>query len=563
MSKKLNVQYWTVPASGSFVFPEVSDSNLSYDPIKGRPNCGIAFSGGGTVSAALAPGFIKALEDLGLMKNVRYISGVSGGTWGTAAYCYALDKAKRQTYFGKIEQDLKLLNAAKIKAEPQKGSMTYAVTNAKIVDLTLKYITKGHEAYTRAVGEIFLDPFGIDQKKGYFTTDQKAVEDICSRNQGVLSKNDFLLLYKDQDDPGQDSPYYIMNGSFLTPPKIEKGGAYTSYPFEFTPLYCGMKANQGPDTTNEVIGGSYVESFGFNTVDPKANAGAHSVSVSPAAKPLILSSPVGTSGSAIEKMVAQSLAKGLTDFLPAFEYWNPVNTELSTTQEYLFGDGGIAEDTGISPLLARKVENIVLFITEPFDTTPISDKKCEVEQRYFGYNQIAQLFGAPIYKKNKSTNQYYLEPAYDPASKFFDTSNFKGLSDALMAAKKDGAPIVVQQTYDVQQNLRFGVEGGWKTTVTWVVVDTCKGFNEGLPSDVYHQNKFVVEGLENFPAICTFGQNTEKHGGIETVQLIQLTNAQANLLANQAYWMLHGDEASKRVIEKALQAESEYQEVAV
>ncbi|NEQ99214.1 MAG: hypothetical protein F6K30_21265 [Cyanothece sp. SIO2G6] len=88
--KKLSLRYWDTTQSDC-LYPEVHDEHLKYKPILNRPNTGICFSGGGTVSAALVPGYLKALEELGLMQYVRYISGVSGGTWGSAPYTEPFD----------------------------------------------------------------------------------------------------------------------------------------------------------------------------------------------------------------------------------------------------------------------------------------------------------------------------------------------------------------------------------------------------------------------------------------------------------------------------------------
>ena len=550
---QLNAKYWEAPSSNQADFPENSDPELAYQPIQNRPNCGIAFSGGGTVSAALAPGFIKALEDLDLMKNVKYISGVSGGTWGTSAYCFALDSDRRTKYFGtKINPDLSQLNVTDIKKADEKGSMLEAVTDAKIVRLTIEnafLFLLGHESFTRAVGQIFLKPFGLNNKTGYFSCDDNSIQNIKSRNSG-LKDSTFLKLYSNPDNPNEDSPYYIMNTTMLTPPQAK---TYNKHPFEFTPLYCGMIGNQGKDTTGETIGGYFVEPFAFNTSNPTVNTTEKTITVEEAKKTLILSSPVGTSGSAVEQYIAElrSIFKHLTKFFPAFDYWNPADKDQGNplkTQQYLFGDGGITEDTGIASLLARKVENIVLFITEPFDTKPISTKKCEKTQRTFGYNQIAQLFGVQKVKESEPKPYTFgLSVAQNLPGQFFKTEDFTGLQQALTTAKDNKEAIVVTQAYEVLENDGFGVEGNWNVNVTWVIVDTCPEFNQGLvPGGIYDSEtgKFTIDGLENFPAICTFEQNKG--------YVIQLTPAQANLLGNQAYWMVATNQKGKAAITKAL-----------
>ena len=183
MTKKLNVKFWEVQSLNDFNYPELTDDDLKYQPVIDRlkdHSCGIAFSGGGTVSAALAPGFIKALEDLGLMKNVGYISGVSGGTWGTAAYCYALNSEMRDKYYSGIIEAPKGTTFEQASQTPPDQSMIKATTDAKITLLGLKDILDGRGDYTETVGKIFLEPFGLDSSpRKYFTSDEKASFFVC------------------------------------------------------------------------------------------------------------------------------------------------------------------------------------------------------------------------------------------------------------------------------------------------------------------------------------------------------------------------------------------------
>ena len=46
------------------------------------------FLGGGSRSYVASIGYLGALHELGLMEDVRYITGISGGSWATAVYSY-------------------------------------------------------------------------------------------------------------------------------------------------------------------------------------------------------------------------------------------------------------------------------------------------------------------------------------------------------------------------------------------------------------------------------------------------------------------------------------------
>lgn len=514
----LNVRYWKVSGSG-FQYPEISDPEFKYPPILNRPNYGICFSGGGTVSASLITGYLKALEELKLMGNFRYISGVSGGTWGSAPYCFLPGDISDDLFLGAkyLPEDLTqdILNR-----DPQ-GSMIHAVTNARIIDLTLKNILYTHEAYTRAVGEIFLKPFGIDYDKRYFITNQDAVAKIIARN-SQLTPDDFVTLRPDR-------PFLIMNATFFLPisnPLISR--TYQICPFEFTPLYSGLKPRE-PSTgiCDQVIGGFFVESFGFDTTLMEAEGVI--ASVTPGRNRFALCEPVGTSGEAVEG-IAVKWAPFATLPFPQFNYWNLSDPASNGTHKYNFGDGGILEDTGVTALLRRRVECMAVFLTNPFDTeNPIDpNDKNEMTERYYGYNQVACLFGQPIY--NTQPGHDFGKLITDPYQRtVFDPVQFEELKNQLQTSKKTGGPIFASGTYSVQSNEMFGVEGSWSCRIIWMCVDTCTDFNRRLPSSIGEQIGQPGE-LQDFPVVKVFYQNKR--------YVIQLTPVQANMLGNFAYWMV-------------------------
>ena len=77
----LNATAWQ-PVGDSPSYPEVP-------LLRARSNSGIAFSGGGTRAYTAALGQLAALHQLGLLEELRYITGISGGSWATAVYSYA------------------------------------------------------------------------------------------------------------------------------------------------------------------------------------------------------------------------------------------------------------------------------------------------------------------------------------------------------------------------------------------------------------------------------------------------------------------------------------------
>jgi hypothetical protein len=68
-------------------YPDASDFPET-ELLADRPSIAISFSGGGARSFNASLGYLAALHQLDLLKNVRYIGGISGGCWATLAYSY-------------------------------------------------------------------------------------------------------------------------------------------------------------------------------------------------------------------------------------------------------------------------------------------------------------------------------------------------------------------------------------------------------------------------------------------------------------------------------------------
>lgn len=571
---RYNVRYWdTNPAGREFKFPEQEDPELFYPPLKGKEDRGICFSGGGTVSVSLIAGYIDALQELGLMDQVGYVSGVSGGTWGTAPYMY---------YTGENDQDLlgKHKDPQKITVEEisstEPGTLAGMCTHARIADLSIAFAmhdtTKGllYNAFEEAVGQIFLQPAGIhspilryqpvagvphfkrlQKERDFFTTTEEVAQNISDQNavEGITTK-DFIKLKEGR-------PYYIMNTTMLVPE--DKKSDPTVYPFEVTPLYAGMYPVQNGvhiHGNKQQIGGLYVESFGFNT---RATNAPNDGQISSENKHRYeLSQPVGTSGAApAEEIQKKASAKLLQYLFPNFKYWNPINspTEKPETFRYYYGDGGLIENMGITPMLVRKVKNVVCFISQMTFFFPNGSKDATIDigesgwsQIAFGYNQICQLFGGKLINTSemKKKRKAHLKTQIVPVIWIKDTMDrqvfdnpmvpYEGGETSLLnvlistfnSANDQGGPVSANMQLDVIDNAIFGVSGGWNVNVKFTLLGTCQNWMDELQEDV---KSLIGKGeLSNFPNVKTFIQNPP--------HIIQLTAKQTNMLGNLAYWIL-------------------------
>ncbi|MBS7563040.1 hypothetical protein KHS38_01370 [Mucilaginibacter sp. Bleaf8] len=474
------------------------------------------------------------------MNNLRYISGVSGGTWGSAPYIYLPDADTNFSGVTSLPQNVQLNDIQ----TTTPGSMQDAATKADIADKCLGNLAIAelegspiNRIYERSVGAILLNPFGIHspadatllQKKTdsaanaqFFTSTADAVADIQKRNPDL--KNGFVTM-------ANDMPFLIMNTTMFVP---QPGNGNENYicPFEITPLYSGIKAPQAVGNGLD-IGGFFVETFGFNTTLNSVNDGVAQASGD---YPFELCQPVGASGSALEELLEKYIPKMLGCF-PQFNYWNPFNLQQGTHQ-YDFGDGGCIEDTGITPLLARGVQNIATFLTEPVFFPGTDIVGCAgFAERVFGYNQIAGLFGQPLIDRTQSKNTgqvVYVQPVSN-ANQVFESNEFQPLLTSLLNTRASGGPMVVSMQMTVVANGVFGITPttDYQPQVIWSVVDTSTNWANQLPAAVTSWIK-SQSSLSDFPEVEVFVQNFG--------DIIKLTPAQTNLLADFAYWMVMTNE---------------------
>ena len=472
---------------------EFSDPELLYKPLLDRPNSGACFAGGGTVSASLAVGYLQAFQELGLLGKLRYVSGVSGGAWGTAPFCYLPEDYSDDQYLGpKLLPEQ--ITEEHLNAAPA-GSMAYAVSHAPIV---LRGLAK--LSYSPSVKKTFLEPFGLGDAR-FFSTDEHALESILSRNPN-LTRDDFLLLKKNR-------PYPIMGA--VMKPAIRIGPRF-NYPVDFTPLYTSVKTSEfSQGEQQQAAGERRIETFGLNARSARKIDGQHVEGEIPGHH-LSLAEAMGSTGNAPAGGVYKL---PLLNFcFPRYRFWHPLSGEY---QHQNFGDGGYADETGMLALLSRKVENIAVFVTKAFMETPPAISwfrlPCNI-----AHNQIAPLFGQPsVYRHFKHV---------------FPESQWSELVEGIRQAKAGGGPTTFQARYHVQANEFYRIPGDWECNVKWVFNDTAKelknwSWAQRLPAKIREQLGGAGE-LYNFPWVRIFGQNLPS--------LIQLTPKQANLLGDLAYW---------------------------
>lgn len=481
--------------SPDFIYPEMGDAELRVVGLSDRPNLGLAFSGGGTRSASATLGQLRGLRALGLLDRARYISCVSGSSFPNTALAYLPDGQDPDHFLGRIIEPRAL--AAADLDDPPKGAFASAITHATLAEDFFLNALKlaGDETYTRTIGDNFLRPFDLNASDRFFSLDQRALQTILAHNP-EMTPADFYLMRPDH-------PYLIINAIILRP----KGHAPLpdKIPIESTPLYMGVRAvHQGAGEDGRDLGGGYLEPFAFDSRAPESGpdpSGRVKVRLGAARHRYTLADAIGTSGAA----PAEGLVDDGLDFLgfPEFRYWSPPLAGRESEVEYEFGDGGNLENLCLMPLLARKVSRVIAFVNT---REPLSGPN---------EGQINRAI-PPVFGRG---------PAETPNT-VFPADKYDDLVEGLLAAKRAGQTLLHKDTYRVQDNAFYGIQGGWDVEVLWVYNERVPAWESSLPATIRGQ---IGHGsLKRFPHYKTMGENKPF--------IIDLRPEQALLLAHLSCW---------------------------
>lgn len=564
-----------------------------YDLMRRTPNTGICFSGGGTRALTAAIGQLRGLGlrreqgGLDLMKNVRYISCVSGGSWASTAYTYYNSGPQDDTVFlGPIRapQDITWPALAELDPNCLGHTATRSLRNT-LIDLVGK--VPEHLLWIRAIGETFFQPFGIFDHAAPvgFTLNSDSENDIKERNthngklNPALEKIRFHKVRAARDYP---RPYLIINASLIGPKSLAPFNREGLVAAEFTPLYTGTPfgreitySPEGGKKTSAWVGGGYVESFAFGGSAPDGRPAGCSLPAPPslcADMPLpprrfTLADASGASSAAFAGYIETSSIfsdLGLKNLSPEELYW-PIRVDdpvLTTT--FMLGDGGILDNYGLIALLRRQVENIIVFINTDakldltLDATPPADPPANWpnhETSRIDYS-LAPLFGFPYVDDGISMIH----------SRVFAEADFKAVVANLQCAKnppdnQDPNHPAVNGTVMAKTRLRVQINDWWGisdtlpdqspylVTILWVYNERVREWENAL-----NTSKFEYRWLDFLPVHLTLkdaikkGNEASPWGPFKhfpnyrtmeedgVLDLVELSPRQVNLLADLSCW---------------------------
>ncbi len=484
-----------------------NDANFDYpekdlQSLAGKSDLGVAFSGGGTRSAAAVAGQLRGLKKIGLLKQIKYISSVSGGAWGATPFTFLPESFDEDEFLGEIlsptDITIDSLNAT------SKKSLVGAIANSVITDDFFAEAAKlgGDETYSRAIGNIFLEPFDLGDDGQFMSFDEATVSAALERN-SKEDDDDYYLKRTDFYVARPNRPFLIAGATLFSgqqrSPKVHT---------EFTPYYSGTR---NYFDLNEPIGGGYLETFGADSEKPKRSAKTVKVKVGAKRHRFALSDMIGASGAAPQELLRKHNI-GFVGF-PEFRHWafkQPGG--FSDHEELSYGDGGHLENLGIMPLLARQIKNIIVFVNSKTEFKFDADlDKCEIASSIPNLFKPAPGDGFKLNVVIKDDDEH---------------TKYKALLQSFHLAANSGKTLIHSDTYDIRSNKHYAVSAYSGVRITWVYNQNVTEWFDGLP---YQTKRMIEDGeVKRFPHYRTFFQNPPK--------VIDLSRAEAGLLAHLSCW---------------------------
>jgi len=517
-----------VSKPGQPVFPElVTPLQPGIERLLQRTaSTGVAFSGGGTRSQVAVSGELRALNALGLIDNIRYMTAVSGATWTAAPFTYYRDgPATDEEFLGPLvtsDQRRSWAFAAATGDSWATLSPKYVGNNATKDFRTplLEYMVPGraHKAWQHATGVTYFKNFGLYEpgQTLFFSFDADSVEGILKRNQALQpgwSAENFLTVRPNR-------PYLIITATILWPTDlIDKTQRVL---IEHSPLGVGnpqflnLEDKRSFRTSEQPTGGGFIEPFAFNSYGPSvapklSPSGSALVKMPAPEEPFTLWRASGMSSAAY----AASLESVDPLVLPKGTYWSPATAGESPATVMRFGDGGNLEDLGIMPLLQRKVRKIVAFANYFYPLEVLIQGVADNDEKG---QLLAPLFGWKT--KGRPNNQVFPREEFGP------------LLDSLKAEHDKGNLPMAKKRYQVLANPWFGIEP-YEVEVLWVYNDVPENWIKQLSPEVAAIVRAGLQGkgeLKDFSHYRTIAENG--------MHFVELTPQQVNILTDMLAWSM-------------------------
>lgn len=520
---EVRVRTWDTAKDEETFPPELADPDLGVPWLATRPSFGIAFSGGGTRSATATLGQLRALDDLGWLDQARYLTANSGGSWAVVPYTYLPDSLSESAFLGAYVPP-ESIDDALLESSDDRLALGTAIHGAGLASKLGQGI-RGDEAWSGIVGSIFLDPFGLHDNERLFTFHRAALERILDENPN-LRESDFYTVER------SDRPYMIVVGTMLARQTSVSADDY--FPVEMTPLYTGIRQpfNFDKDGEQLQVGGGYIESFGYDSYAPdeRGEDGRYRVRLQgrlfAGDNPFsdryrfTLSDVVGVSSAA--PLVTATGADVPNLVFPELRHW-AVDREFieadgglrRRADEYQHGDGVDMDNLGLMPLLVRGVENILVFVNAARPFTSPSGPCTETHI----VDDVVSLFRT----SGDLVHNVVIENG---------DSELDGICRRFAEQKTAQEPLVHCQTYQVVDNLRYGIRR-YRPDICWAYLDRVEAWIDAIPSGG-GTTEDLQRGRGDFDNFPHYGTLLEHAWSV-----IDLDRERVNALSNLTAWTVY------------------------
>lgn len=471
---------WRSPRSPTDRWPED-------DFMPESVSLGICLSGGGSRAYTAAMGSLRALHDMGVLGKAKYLSGVSGGGWATSVYTYVQsseDELSDEAFLGTLWEpedttfaNLSVLDEHSVRYSPTRPFDTIFAEEAAYA--VVNPFEGLDEVWERAVHRTFLEPHGIE-RSSFFSWNSATRDETISRNPSLADEK-WLV-------PQRRRPYPILVTTVIGPTKYQPQAAddFLFTQSEVTPLYAGVAYDYNATYKNRRSGlestvplGGLVEPIGYDSrgvvssgLDPSSAQGLLTVQAPPGRE---FTWARGASQSSLAPGAYLSMKLPLIGraVIDQISYWPPSSLEPAA-QDVEIGDGGDSENSGIYPLLRRRVERIVMVYNPPVAVSRREDWDPMARDPVLGEisDAFACLWGI------------YVNPGEYNNTIVFPRDTFPGIAAALQDSQASGKGAVTTVELTTVENERFGIPAGITTRLTILYLAASTAWEDRLPADV-------------------------------------------------------------------------------
>ncbi len=250
----------------------LTDPGLSVTRFARRPrtpgNVGLALGGGGSRAASASMGVVRALHHFGLLRHVRAISSVSGGSWFAVPFTFLPDHFDEHEFLGEYLADPSELRWD-VDGSLSAGNFGVPLTRLgmslpAIVGEALRDTFEGAPAdrlWTRQIGEQLLGHFDLahfdaDHHPSDFFAADETMANIIRMANPQLDHRCHLI----RQSEAMPRPFLIVNGAMRVDGPT---GAEVLAPVQFTPWFSGVMGSQIGTLDQLEVGGGGVSSYAF------------------------------------------------------------------------------------------------------------------------------------------------------------------------------------------------------------------------------------------------------------------------------------------------------------